>query len=87
MVVISVCVGSSCHLKGAPEIAKMIEDNVNKNNLQDDVAVIGSFCSGRCNRVGVTVTVGDDVYTGITRENFIEFWQNKVLPAIKADEN
>ena len=87
MVVISVCVGSSCHLKGAPEIAKMIEDNVNKNNLQDDVAVIGSFCSDRCNRVGVTVTVGDDVYTGITRENFIEFWQNKVLPAIKADEN
>lgn len=87
MVVISVCVGSSCHLKGAPEIAKMIEDNVNKNNLQDEVAVIGSFCSGRCNRVGVTVTVGDDVYTGITRENFIEFWQNKVLPAIKADEN
>lgn len=85
MVVISVCVGSSCHLKGAPEIAGMLEKKINENNLQDKVALIGSFCSGRCNRIGVTITVGDDVYTGITRENFNEFWQDKVMPAINAD--
>ena len=43
----------------------------------------GSFCSGRCNRTGVTVTVGDDVYTGITPDGFRDFWNDRILPAVE----
>lgn len=70
MVVVKVCVGSSCYIKGAPDIVEMMEKKVRDGNLDGEVVLVGSFCAGKCNRVGVTVTVDDDVFTGITKENF-----------------
>lgn len=85
MTIIQVCVGSSCHLKGAPEIVGLLKKTVEDNGLGDDVVLTGSFCTGKCNRQGVTITVNDDVYTGITPETFREFWNEKVKPVIDAD--
>lgn len=81
--VIQICVGSSCHLKGAPEIVEMIQEAVAKNNLEGDVALCGSFCTGKCNREGVTITIDDDIHTGITRENFNAFFEKNVLNVLK----
>ena len=79
MIIISICIGSACHLKGAERIVALFQEAVEKNNLEDQIALTGSFCTGRCNRVGVTITVDDDVYTGITPEGFDEFFRDKVL--------
>lgn len=87
MVFIEVCVGSSCHLKGAPEIVEMLQEAVQREGAEDDVVLSGSFCTGKCNRVGVTVTVNDAIYTGITKENFREFWNDKVLKLIESERN
>lgn len=81
--VIQICIGSSCHLKGAPDIVEMIQKAVADNHLESKVNLTGSFCTGKCNREGVTVTVDEEVCTGITRENFREFFQTKVLDAMK----
>lgn len=85
MVYVEVCVGSSCHLKGSPEIVELLEDAVAKNNLEDEVILTGSFCTGKCNRVGVTLTVNDTIYTGITKENFREFWNDKIMKAVESE--
>lgn len=82
MVIIQVCVGSSCHLKGAPQIVELLQRRIAEEKLEDEIVLTGSFCAGKCNRVGVTITVNDDVYTGITVENFNEFWNDKVKPAV-----
>ena len=87
MLIVQICVGSSCHLKGAPEIVEMLQSEVAANHLEDDVILTGSFCAGRCNRVGVTVTVNDEVCVGITRENFKEFWNDKIMKAVEAERN
>ena len=79
MVVVKVCVGSSCYIKGAPDIVEMMEKKVRDGNLDGEVVLVGSFCAGKCNRVGVTVTVDDDVFTGITKENFENFWTDNVM--------
>lgn len=86
MVFIDVCVGSSCHLTGAPEIVEMLKNELSKRGLEDEVVLSGCFCVGKCNRVGVSVKVDDEVYTGITRDNFREFFDNTVLTAIKNSE-
>ena len=52
------------------------------NGLEADVTLAGSFCTGKCNRVGVTVTVDDEIFTGITKENFKEFFEN-ILAKLK----
>lgn len=87
MLIVQICVGSSCHIKGAPDIVRLLEETVAANHLEDDVVLTGSFCTGRCNRVGVTVAVNDEVYTGITRDNFRAFWEQRILPAVAADRD
>lgn len=86
MIFIDVCVGSSCHLTGSHEIVELIQNEVTKNRLEDDVVLSGCFCLGKCNRSGVSVRIGEEVYTGITRDNFREFWDKTVMTAIKNSE-
>ena len=77
--IIQICVGSSCHLKGAPEIVELLQNAVAEYHLEDEVTLAGSFCIGKCNRIGVTVQVDDDIHVGITKENFKEFLSEQVL--------
>ena len=88
MIIVEVCVGSSCHIKGAPRIVEMMQERIRNNHLEDDIVLVGAFCSGRCNRVGVTVTVDGSVYVGVTPEGLCEFWENTIMPALnKSKEN
>ena len=79
---IQVCVGSSCHIKGSHEIVNLLTRAVEENNLQDEITLAGSFCLGECNSVGVTVRVDDVTHTGIQAENFKEFFDKNVLAVL-----
>ena len=83
--VIQVCVGSSCHIKGSPEIIELLTKAVKDSGLEDEITLAGSFCIGKCNRLGVTVQVDDVIHTGVTRENFREFFYDKVLAVINRE--
>ena len=85
--VIQICVGSSCHLKGSYEIVELLNKAVEEHHLEDEVSLAGSFCIGKCNREGVTVQVDDEVYVGITTLNFKEFFEDKVLSVIENERN
>ena len=80
---IQICVGSSCHIKGSPEIVELLTKAVEENNLGDEVTLSGSFCIGECNRMGVTVSVDDVIHTGVNRDNFKEFFEENVLSKLK----
>ena len=82
MTTLKVCVGSSCHLKGSQDIVELLQKAVTEYHLENEVTLAGSFCIGVCNRVGVTVQVDDDVHTGVTKENFKEFFKENVLDKI-----
>ena len=83
MLVIQICVGSSCHLKGSQEIVELMQKAVEEYNLDGDVVLVGSFCIGKCNREGVTVQINDDIHVGITPQNFKEFFKKNILDVIK----
>lgn len=80
--IVQVCVGSSCHLKGSAQIIELLQKSVADNNLENEITLAGSFCIGKCNRVGVTIQVDDEIYTGITVENFREFFNENILKRI-----
>ena len=82
MVIVQVCIGSSCHLKGSQQIVEKFQTAVEVNGLSDEVVLSGSFCTGKCNREGVTVTVDDDVFTGVTPESFPVFFRDNILPRV-----
>ena len=83
MIFVQVCVGSSCHLKGSQDIVELFEKAVKDHNIEDEVVLSGSFCIGKCNRVGVTIQVDDEIHVGITRENFKEFFTENILKVIE----
>ena len=83
MLIVQVCVGSSCHLKGSQEIVDLLQRSVEEYGLDDEVVLSGSFCIGKCNRIGVTVQVNDDIHVGVTRENFREFFKQNILDVIQ----
>ncbi len=81
--IIQICVGSSCHIKGSPEIVELLQAAVAEHHLENEVTLAGSFCIGKCNRIGVTVQVDDEVYVGVTKEGFNEFFQKHVLAKLQ----
>ncbi len=90
MIFVSICVGSSCHLKGSERLVELFETKIKEEHLDDKIVLSGSFCLGKCNRVGVTVSVGDgineEIFPGITPEGFHIFWMGTVLPKLKESE-
>ena len=85
MLFVQICVGSSCHLKGSQEIVELFQAAVEEYRLDGEVVLSGSFCIGQCNRVGVTVQINDDVHTGVTRDNFREFFKKNILDVIESE--
>ena len=77
--IIQICVGSSCHIKGSAEIVALFQKAVEEYKLDAEVTLAGSFCTGQCNRYGVTVQIDDEIYTGLKVEDFKEFFRDKVL--------
>lgn len=82
MLIIKVCIGSSCHLKGSADIVELLQKSIEEHHLDEEVTLCGSFCIGKCNRTGVTIQVNDDIYVGITRENFKDFFNEHILNVV-----
>ncbi|MDO5296945.1 MAG: (2Fe-2S) ferredoxin domain-containing protein [bacterium] len=76
---VQVCVGSSCHLKGSEEVVELMQKAVAEHKLEDKITLAGSFCIGKCNRIGVTIQVGDKTVTGVTKESFADFFAKEIL--------
>ena len=49
---ISVCVGSSCHLRGSYNIIELMKSNLARYGLTDRVNLGAAFCLGKCTEGG-----------------------------------
>ena len=74
---ITVCIGSSCHIKGSRQVIEQIQALVEKNNLKGKVELEGTFCMGRCQE-GVCVKV-DGEFFSVSPESAKEFFEENVL--------
>ncbi len=74
---ITVCIGSSCHVRGSRQVVEQLQELVKNNNLSDKVELAGTFCMGKC-QDGVCVTVDDEFYS-LSPDNVNEFFSNNVL--------
>lgn len=77
---ITVCIGSSCHIKGSRQVVEQLQYLIKKNDLGDKVELGGTFCMGRC-QIGVCVTVDDEFYS-VSPETVDEFFNDTVMPRL-----
>ncbi len=75
---ISVCVGSSCHLKGAYEVINEFKHLIAENSLTDQIELKACFCLGEC-QAGVSMLVDGQLYTSMNKEKTAEFFQEHFL--------
>ena len=80
MLKITVCIGSSCHIKGSRQVVQQLQQLIADNNLGEKVELSGTFCMGKCQQ-GVCVTV-NDTFHSVTPENVVEFFNNEVLAKV-----
>lgn len=78
MTTISVCVGSSCHLKGSYKVIRLLNDAIEANELKEKVEVKASFCLGKC-QDGVSIKINDEIITGVSVENFNKVFKEYIL--------
>jgi len=81
MLTIVVCVGSSCHVRGSDAVAEALERLLAQEGLAGRVELVGSFCMDACS-MGVSVRVGDKVFSGITPEGAEQFFYTEIKPRI-----
>ncbi|MCI6674149.1 MAG: (2Fe-2S) ferredoxin domain-containing protein [Sphaerochaetaceae bacterium] len=75
---IEVCFGSSCHVKGSPQIFQMLQDEIKKNHLEDKVSLGGTLCMGHCKEPGANLMIDGTVFTGLTADTFDAFFDEHV---------
>lgn len=77
---VTVCIGSSCHIKGSRQVVEELQRLIAANNIGDKVELSGTFCMGRCQE-GVCVTA-DDEFFSVSPDNVDEFFEKNVLARI-----
>jgi len=82
MITVTVCVGSSCHIKGAREMINRFNDFLTKEGLADSVELKGSFCMERCGE-GINWMIGDEILSSPSAAEGAEMFRKKVLEALK----
>lgn len=73
---ITVCIGSSCHIKGSRQVVEQIQTLIAENGLTDRVELGGTFCLGKCQE-GVCVDVDGEFYS-VSRETVEDFFEKSV---------
>ena len=93
--ILTVCVGSSCPLKGSYDVIEAMKEVIKKCDVEDLVALRASFCLGCCAQ-GVTVKAegldnasvehlenGDVLLHHVNSQNVEDIFLNQIYPYIK----
>lgn len=78
--VVTICIGSSCHLKGSRDIIASFQRLVSLHGLSDKVELTGSFCMGQCEK-GVCVKVNEELFS-VTPATAEQFFNEEILGRI-----
>ena len=77
---VTVCIGSSCHIKGSRQVVEQVQYLIAQNDLKEKVELGGTFCMGKCQQ-GVCVTV-DDAFFSLTPDTTKEFFEKEILAKV-----
>lgn len=81
--IVKVCVGSACYVKGSHVIISTLENLINEHRLTDKVELKASFCLGYCTEA-VAVLIDEKEFFAVEPDGVVEFFnihiKKKVIP-------
>jgi len=78
MTVITVCVGSACHLKGSHDIINYFKDAIKEAGLDQDVELKGTFCMDKCTD-GANLLIDDVLFHVNSVDEARQIFENEIL--------
>ena len=81
--VVSVCIGSTCHLAGSYNVIAAFQQMIEEHHLYNLVQVKASFCMGKCEKVGVCVKIDSAETQSVTGGTAKKFFEDNVLVAFQ----
>ena len=82
MITVTVCVGSSCHIKGARDLISSFNEFLSTRGLKDKIELKGSFCMEHCGE-GINWKINDEMFTSPSVKNGVEIFREKILDLIR----
>lgn len=74
---VQICIGSACHLKGSYDIINYLKENIEKKGLEDKITLKASFCLGKCSQA-VSVQVNNDPIISVSPTTVEDFFSTLV---------
>ena len=85
MIEVTVCVGSSCHIKGSRKFIERLNELIRKHHLEERVILKGSFCLEHCAE-GFNWKIGEELFSSKDVKSAEEIFREKLLePLLKKD--
>jgi len=78
MRVITVCVGSACHLKGSHDIISYFKDAIKDAGLEKEVELKGTFCMDQCTD-GANLLVDEELFHASSVEDARRIFETEIL--------
>ncbi len=81
---VTICIGSFCHVKGAPAVIAVLQRLVAENTVKVRVELAGEFCMGQCqsgHTEGVNIAIGEEIYD-VSPAGVEAFFQKEILPKV-----
>lgn len=75
--VVEVCIGSSCFVKGSNEVVAFLKEYVAEHGLADQIILKGAFCMGMCTQ-GLGVKIDGESIKGLTLYNMKEILEREL---------
>ena len=78
MKVITVCVGSACHLKGSHELINYFKEAIAREGLEKEVELKGTFCMDKCTD-GANLLVDEELYHANSVDEARAIFEREIL--------
>ncbi len=78
---LSICVGSSCHLKGSHEVITRLQELIKEHHLMNDIELCASFCLGHC-ADGVSMMLDDELIFGANKDTIDDIFNTQILTKV-----
>lgn len=75
---LSICIGSSCYIKGSYNVVEDFKIFIKEYNVEDKIELQASFCLEQCTE-GVCVKRWDDVILSVNKDNTREIFEKEII--------
>ena len=78
---IVICMGSSCFARGNSENLRILQEYLQRNQIQASVQLRGQLCHEDCKR-GPNLSIGNRVFNGISPQSLPALLETELKPVV-----